>query len=122
MVAFPDAVSVADPPGQMTDGEADAEMLTALLTNTVTEAVPAQPLVVPVTVYVVVVFGLTVMLAPVCPVLQTKVEAPLAVSVAEPPGQITDGDAEAVTLIPALTFTVADAVAEHPAEFVPVTV
>lgn len=47
-----------------------------------------HPLVVPVTVYVVLTEGLTVMLADVDPVLHKKVEAPLAVIVTEEPAQI----------------------------------
>jgi len=43
------------------------------------------------------------------------------VSVDEPPEQIVDGDAEAVTLGGELTVTVIEAVDEHPIEFVPVT-
>ena len=42
-------------------------------------------------------------------------------SVEEPPAQIEDGDAVAVTLGKALTETVTDAVPEQPLEFVPVT-
>ena len=42
-------------------------------------------------------------------------------SVDEPPVQIEDGDAEAVTFGKALTETVTEAVPEQPLEFVPVT-
>ena len=66
--------------------------------------------------------GLTDRLALVCPVLQTKELAPLAVRVADPPGQITDGDAFTVTTGLALTVTETLAVAEQPLAFVPVTV
>jgi hypothetical protein len=43
------------------------------------------------------------------------------VIVLEEPEQIEDGEAVAVTLRPAPTATVADAVPEHPLEFDPVT-
>jgi len=43
------------------------------------------------------------------------------VSVDEPPAQIVDGDAEAVTLGKAPTETVTEIVFEQPLEFVPVT-
>jgi len=61
---------VDEPPAQIEDGEAEAVTLGKALTDTVTEAVPEQPLaLVPVTEYVVVEPGLTVILAVVCPVL-----------------------------------------------------
>ena len=65
--------------------------------------------------------GLTVMLAVVWPVLHWYDVAPLAVSVDDPPAQIADGEAEAVTLGKGSTETVTDAVPEQPLEFVPVT-
>lgn len=62
-------MSVLDPPAQMDAGDADAETVRDEPTETVTEAVREQPLaLVPVTEYVVVDVGLTVMLAVVCPV------------------------------------------------------
>ena len=45
----------------------------------------------------------------------------MAVSVEEPPVQIEDGDAVALTVIDEPTVTVTEAVPEHPLEFVPVT-
>jgi hypothetical protein len=47
--------------------------------------------------------------------------APLAVSVLDPPAQIDEGDAIAVTASDEPTVTVTDAVPEHPLAFVPVT-
>ena len=59
-----------DDPEHMVDGEAVAVTLRPEPTETVTEAVPEQPLeLVPVTEYVVVELGLTVTLAVVWPVL-----------------------------------------------------
>jgi hypothetical protein len=118
----PLAVRIVDSPTQIDDGDALTLIDKELPTNTVTEAVVEQPFVVPVTEYVVVTFGLTEILAPVCPVLQTYEFAPLAVSVADPPGQITDGDALTDTAGLAFTVTLTLAVAEHPLAFVPVTV
>ena len=61
---------VLDPPAQIVLGEAVAVTFGEVLTDTVTDAVFEQPLeFVPVTEYVVVELGLTVMLAVVCPVL-----------------------------------------------------
>ena len=63
------AVSVLDPPAQIDDGDAVAVTAREEPTETVTEAVPEHPLeLVPVTEYVVVEVGLTVMLAVVSPV------------------------------------------------------
>ena len=60
-------------------------------------------------------------LAVVCPVLHWYDVAPLAVSVEEPPEQIVDGDAVAVTFGVEPTETVTEAVPEQPLAFVPVT-
>jgi hypothetical protein len=63
-------VIVLDDPEHTVDGEAVAVTFRPLPTVTVTEAVPEQPPEpVPVTEYVVVALGLTVMLAVVSPVL-----------------------------------------------------
>jgi len=93
-------VSVDDPPEQIVDGDAVAETLGKELTVTVIEAVFEHPIeLVPVTEYVVVDVGLTVMLAVVCPVLHRYEVAPLAVKVVDAPGQITEeGEADIVTL------------------------
>jgi len=57
-------VSVLEPPVQIVVGDAVAETFSEVPTETATEAVPEQPLeLVPVTEYVVVEPGLTVMLA-----------------------------------------------------------
>ena len=62
-------MSVLDPPAQIVAGEAVAATVRETPTETVTVAVPEHPLAfVPVTEYVVVEVGLTVMLAVVCPV------------------------------------------------------
>ena len=55
------------------------------------------------------------------PVLHTKFEAPLAVSVADPPMQIAADEALTVTIGDGLTNTVTLDVAEQPLAFVPVT-
>ena len=66
----PVAVIVVDPPAQIDAGDTVAETVIDAPTETVTEAVFEQPLAfVPVTEYVVVEPGLTVMLAVVWPVL-----------------------------------------------------
>jgi len=63
-------VSVLDPPGQIVAGDAVAATVIDEPTETVTDATPEHPLAfVPVTEYVVVEVGFTVMLAVVCPVL-----------------------------------------------------
>jgi len=70
---------------------------------------------------VVVADGLTVIEDDVAPLLQAYDDPPLAVSVVEAPAQIEDE--EALTLIEgnALTTTLTLPIAEHPLEFVPVT-
>jgi hypothetical protein len=66
-------------------------------TVTLTVAVPVHPELVPVTVYVVVLVGDTVMLAVVLPVFQLYEVAPLAVNTELAPLHIVDGLADAVT-------------------------
>ena len=61
------------------------------------------------------------MLAVVCPVLHRYVDAPLAVSVADPPLQIEVEDEVIETIGAGLTTKVKDFVAEHPLEPMPVT-
>jgi len=66
----PLAVSVLDPPAQIDVGDAVAVTIMDEPTTAVTEAVREQPLeLVPVTEYIVVELGLTVMLEVVCPLL-----------------------------------------------------
>lgn len=113
-------MSVVELPAQIVEGDAVAVTTIELFTNTVTDAVAEHPFRKPVTEYVVVADGLTTMLALVCPVLHTNVSAPLATSVDDPFTQITEGDAEALTLTEPLTDTVTKAVAEQPFN-VPVT-
>lgn len=60
------------------------------------------------------------MLAAVEPVLHNKVDAPVTVSVVDPPAQMAEGDAAIERLGAVLTTTVALAVDEHPL-VVPVT-
>jgi len=70
-VVPPEAETVVELPLHIVEGDAEAEMAAVELTVTVTVLVPIQPAaLVPVTVYVVVEPGLTVMDAPVAPVLQ----------------------------------------------------
>jgi len=93
------------------------------LTVTVTCAVLLQPDVVPVTVYVVVAAGETVMGDPLMlPGFQLYDVAPPPVSVVDPPTQMVGFDAVAVTVGVGLTVTVTCAVLVHPFAPVPVTV
>ena len=80
---------------------------------------PVQPSVVPVTEYVVLTEGETLMDAVVAPVDQRYVAAPEAVRVAEAPSQILPGDDMETTGL-RFTVTVTLELPEHPA-VVPVT-
>lgn len=80
-----------------------------------------HPFDVPVTVYVVVVVGDTVIPDEVAPVFQLYVVAPPPVIVTGAPLQIVDAEGVAVTVGLAVTFIVVDAVFEQPL-LVPVTV
>ena len=93
-------------------------------TVTLTAAVPEHPAVlVPVTVYVVVELGVTVLLAPLPKVCdQLYVFAPLAVNTELAPLHIAAGLADAVTDGNGFTVTLTVAVPVHPAVVVPVTV
>jgi hypothetical protein len=106
----PEAVSVAVPPGQIV-----AELTETFNdepTFTFATSVPEQPLLKPVTVYEALLFGDTVMTDVVSPVLQLYELAPLAVSVAVPPGQIVVELTETFNEEPTLTF--ATSVPEQP--------
>jgi hypothetical protein len=83
----------------MLAGVALADTVGKAFTTTITFAVFEHPFAsVPVTVYVVVDVGMTLMELVFCPLLQLYVEAPEAVSVELPPEHIVAGDAVAVTL------------------------
>lgn len=104
------------------DGLAETLTAGAAFTTTVALAVLVAPAFVPVQEYVVVVAGLTTMLAEVSPVLHTYVSAPEAVNVVDCPSQIVEGDATIETLGKAITTMVTCAVFEQPFTSVPVTV
>ena len=122
-VLAPLAVSVEDCPEFIVDGIAEAVTVGNGFTVTLTAAVPVHPAaLVPVTVYVVVLVGDTVLELPVPRLCdQLYVLAPFAVNVVLCPEHIVAGDAEAVTVGNALTVTLTDAVPVHPAVLVPVT-
>jgi hypothetical protein len=110
-------------PGQTDVGDAVAVTLGAGFTVTVPLAVAVQPTaLVPVTVYVVVEPGETVMPAVPAPVLHEYTAAPEAVKLVFCPGQFEVGETDTETVGTALIFTVADAVDVQPAAVVPVTV
>lgn len=117
----PLAVSVVEAPPQIVDEEALTLIVGNALTVTVVDAFAEHPLFDPVTLYVVLADGLTVILDEVAPVLHKKLDAPLAVSVVEAPAQIVDGEALTLTVGMAITVIVRTAVAEHPLALVPVT-
>ena len=94
-------------PEQIVVGAADTVTVGVEFTVTVTVCgASEQPPVVPVTVYVVVVAGLTEIVDVVAPVLHTYVVPPFAVSVLELPEHIVDGPADTVTVGVGLTVTV----------------
>ena len=95
-----------EPPEHIVDGAADAVTVGVVFTVMATVCgVLGQPTVVPVTVYVVEVVGLTVILEVVAPVFHEYVAAPFAVSVVELPEHIVVGKADAVTAGVAFTVT-----------------
>lgn len=109
-------------PEHIVAGAADTVTVGVGFTVTVTvSGVPGQPDVVPVTVYVVVVPGLTEIVDVVAPVLHEYVPAPLAVSVVEPPEHIVAGAADVVTVGVVFTVIVTVAISLQPL-VVPVTV
>ena len=119
----PLAVNTEVAPLHIAAGLADAVTDGNGFTVTLTVAVPEHPAVlVPVTVYVVVELGVTVMLAVLPPVFQLYVFAPLAVSTDVAPLHIADGLAVAVTDGNGFTVTLIDVVLLQPLAKVPVTV
>ena len=119
----PPAVNTDVSPLQIAAGLAIAVTDGNGFTVTLTVAVPVHPAVfVPVTVYVVVPLGVTVMLAVLPPVFQLYVFAPLAVNTDVAPLHIAAGLAVAVTDGNGFTVTLTVAVPVHPAVLVPVTV
>ena len=122
-VFAPLAVNTELAPLHIADGLAVAVTVGNEFTVTLTAAVPVHPAVlVPVTVYVVVELGVTVMLAVLPPVFQLYVFAPLAVNTDVAPLHIAAGLAVAVTDGNGFTVTLTVAVPVHPAVLVPVTV
>lgn len=121
-VVPPLAVSVALAPLQMETVAGKMAAVGEGLTVTCLD-VEAEHLLASVTVteYVVVDGGLTVMLAVVSPVLHEKVVPPLAVRVALAPGQMETVAGEIDAVGNGVTFTVRDAVPEHPLPSVAVT-
>src|ERR1041385_3128263 len=118
----PDAVSVAESPGQ---SESETAMLHtgAGFTVTVDEHVLVHPLaLVTVTVYVVVVVGLTVIEAVVAALLQRNDVPPDAVNVEEPPTQIEGLFGVMLQVGAGFTVTVAEHELVHPLALVTVTV
>jgi len=122
-VLAPLAVNTELSPLHIADGLAVAATDGNGFTVTLTDAVPVHPAVlVPVTVYVVVDAGLTVVEDVFAPVLHVYVLAPLAVNVVLCPEHIVAGLADAVTDGNGFTVTLTVAVPVHPAALVPVTV
>ena len=111
------------PPGHIVDGEAIAVTFGVGLTVIIILAVPEHPsAVVPVTVYVVVPVGDTVLELPLPKLCdQLYVFAPLAVSTEVAPLHIAAGLADALTDGNGFTVTLTVAVPVHPAVLVPVT-
>lgn len=106
----PVATKIDDSPSQITLGEATAVTAGATITITVTLLEFEHPFAsVPVTVNVLEMDGLTEILAPTSPVLHTKLEAPLAVKVADAPKRICRDDAVILTGGKGFTNTVTDA-------------
>ena len=120
----PLAVNSELAPEHIAAGLADADTVGNGFTVTLTVAVPVHPAVlVPVTVYVVVELGVTVLLAPLPRLCdQLYVLAPAAVNTEFAPLHIDAGLAVAVTVGNGLTVTLTVAVPVHPAALVPVTV
>ena len=117
------ATNCAEAPIQTEDGLLLADTSKLLLTCTVCVAVAVQPFAfVVVTVYVVVMLGVTVGEPVKLPGCQIYDVPPVALNCDEPPAQIDDGFALVVINKALLTDTVCVAVAVHPMAFVAVTV
>jgi hypothetical protein len=119
----PVAVSVDEPPTQI-DGLAGVILhVGGGVTVTVTEQVLVHPLpFATVTVYVVVVVGLTVIEAVVSEVLQRNVNPPDAINVDEPPTQMEGFEEVMLHTGSGATFTVNEHELVHPLASVTVTV
>jgi hypothetical protein len=122
-VLAPLAVNTEVPPTHIDVGDAVTLIVGVEFTVTVTVAVLLHPTPLdPVTVYVVLLVGATVILAVLPPVFQLYVLAPLAVNTEVAPLHIAAGLAVAVTNGNGFTVTLTVAVPVHPAVLVPVTV
>ena len=118
----PVAVSVVDAPAHIDEEEVLTDTLGTAFTTILVLAVTEQPLaLVPVTEYVVVAEGLTVMLAEIAPVFHKKLVAPVTVNVVEAPAQIELEDAEILIDGTAFTMIVFDTLAEQLLLLEPVT-
>jgi hypothetical protein len=119
----PAPVSVADAPRQTEVVEEVAVMVGFELTVIETVVVFEQPALVPVTVYTVLVVGLTATLAPVkAPGFHVYDEAPEPVKVVEEPKQIAVGEAVAITVGFGVILRLTVELDEHPSEEVAATV
>jgi len=122
-VLAPLAVNTEVPPTHIDVGDAVTLIVGVEFTVTVTVAVLLHPTPLdPVTVYVVLLVGATVILAVLPPVLQLYVLPPLAVNTEVPPTHIDDGDAVILIVGVEFTVTVTVAVLLHPTPLDPVTV
>ena len=119
----PDAVSVDEPPTQMDGGAGVILQVGGGVTITVTEHELVHPFTsLTVTVYVVVVAGLTVIEAVVADVLHRNDAPPEAVNVDEPPAQMEESETAMLHVGPGLTVTVNEHELVHPFASVTVTV
>jgi hypothetical protein len=122
-VIAPLGVSVEQKVRQMAVGLAATVIVGFGLTVTSTVLVPAQPPVLPVTVYVVVIVGVTVTgLPPSEPGIHKYDVAPVPVSTAEAPLHIVAGEADAPTVGTGTTVMVMVLVPIQPLLLTPLTV
>jgi hypothetical protein len=115
------AVNVTLLPEQRDAELADAVTVGVVVTLKVITSIPVQLALSPVTVYVVVEEGLSIVEAVIAPELQEYVAAPDAVNVALLPEQIEELLAEATTVGVVVTLKVTTSLPKHPV-FSPVTV